>query len=189
MAKGCRWQDTPVGQALLESFQLDGTATKEDLEAILENRAASFTLPQYAQTVVACPWSYEFRFLIPATEVETTRQKIAFEEPVILVGFFFEITTTRYGVAGPALKEIDCRVDARYQREFWTARNDSKASKGPNGYVPCSVLDYRSPRYFFRILETADAEVGVQLRTRYTTGFSDDVLVDAGVMALPLDWK
>jgi hypothetical protein len=187
--KSCKWQDTPVGQTLLESVGLDGTATKEELEKILETRAANFTLPQYAMTTIAAPWSYDFRFLIPAGDKETTRQKIQFEEPVIVIGFGFEVTTDTYGRPGPEPKELDVRLDARMEREFWTARNDSKASKGPNGYVPLSLVDFRAPRFFFRILHTADAEIGVQLRTRYATGFSDDVLVDCCVIALPLDWR
>lgn len=187
--KSCKWQDTPVGQTLLESMGLTGEATKEELEAILEQRAASFTLPQYAQSTIAAPWSWDYRFAIEAGETETDRAKIQFEEPVIVVGFAFTVTTDTYGVRGPSLDEIDVRLDARMEREFWTARNDQKGSKGPNGYVPLSTLDFRAPRFFFRILHTADAEIGVQLKTRYASGFSDVVLVDTCVIALPLDWQ
>src|SRR5262249_38051308 len=70
--KSCPWQHPPVGQTLLEAVDLDGTATKEELESRLERSVVNLTLPQYAMTMIACPWSYDFRFLIPAGDVETT---------------------------------------------------------------------------------------------------------------------
>jgi len=189
--KGCRWQDTPVGQALLESVNLnpDDPASRETLEATLEKRAASFTLPQYAMTLIACPWTYPARFTLAAGDVDTERSKIAFEEAVILVGFAIDITTDRFGVTGPELKELDIRIDARYKREFWTARAGTKATQIPDGFAPCSQIDFRAPRYFFRILETSDAEVGVQFKSRYPTGFTDNLIIDGSALALPLDWR
>ena len=186
--KSCPWRETQVGQVLVESLNLDPNATKAEVEELLQRKAASLTLPIYAQSMIAAPWSYEYRFAIPSAAVTTNRQRIQFNEPVLLVGWAFEITSTEYSTPGPALKEIDCRIDSRLEREFWTARNDSKSSAGPNGFVPLSVLDYRSPRYFMRILESTDADVGVELKPRYAAGFNLDILVSVIALALPLNW-
>src|SRR5262249_50159888 len=140
----CAWRDTDVGQVLVESLEIAPDATRADVEALLQRRSAELTLPLYAPSMIAAPWSYEFRFLIAPPATPTKRKKSDFNDPVLLVGFGFEVTSTAYGTAGPALNEIDCRIDARREREFWTARNDSKSSAGPNGFLPLSVLDYRS---------------------------------------------
>lgn len=180
------WQETPVIRAILKAFGLNDGASKQDVEEHLQHAAATFSLPQYVPTVPSGETSFEVRITMAAADSEISRISIPFREPILLVGFGFELTGTSEGVTPPALKEVDARIDFQNETLYATARLETQHSSGPMGYVPLSVLDIRCPRYFMKILERNDAECGIALKGRYatnsTSGFALPVSISTVVI-------
>jgi hypothetical protein len=181
------FQETSIGRALLDAFGLSNDTSVDAMNEVLERKAAALALPALAQMMPATPCSYGLQITMPVRQEETQRQVIKFEEAVLLVCVGFEVSAAAEGVTPYAKSEVLARLDVRREREFFTSRSDSKSGSAPNGFVPVSILDFRAPRLFMRIIESADAELGVAIRSRYAGGFSLPCVVDVVALATPLD--
>jgi hypothetical protein len=187
-----RWQETSLGQRLLQSLGLPGNVTKEQANAFLERKAATLDFPIFAQHMVAGSLTWEQRVTLATTDSKTAAIPMRFNRSVLLVGFIFELTGTSFGVAAPELKEVDCQI--RLPREnnglSLTARENSPTSTGPSGFVPLSALD-TSKRLFMRIFDDNDGTIEFVFQGRYATsnssGFTNPVSISAIALAKPLD--
>jgi hypothetical protein len=190
------WRKTHWGQRMIAWLGLGRNVKLDELVGFIEQRAAAFDMPLFAQTAPAGWLSYEQRIVLADDQTESERMIIRFNEPLLLIGVMFVITTTSLedDAAGiPTLDQMDVQIDFNRQQEFATSRIDAPASIGPNGYAPCSSQDIRLPRYFMKVCPDPNGETGFTFRGRYATssasGFESDILISTICFGKPLNTR